>query len=247
MAGDRVVIGAISRHVERCLGRIAFVFRDIVSDDLPVDVLYVPASMDLPFEMLVTSGMSALPMTTPKGVHVARFAEGVALLPPGWPLVGAASEPERHHWPVRMIRSLARFPHEAETWFGCGHSICDSGHSPAPYVPGTLQNSVLFLHSLSLPPHFGLLKRPARREVTFLVAIPLYAEELEIKLRDGTGALVSLLRRHGITDVIDPERPNVAPPAVLERPSRTRHGGARPYRPGSARPDRSRRSPRLLD
>jgi hypothetical protein len=247
VAGDRVVIGAISRHVERYLGRIAFVFHDIVSDDLPIDVLYIRASEHLPFEMLVTSGMSALPMTTPKGVYVTRFAEVVALLPPGWPLMGGTSESERHQWPVRMIRDLARFPHEAETWFGCGHSICDSGSSPAPYVPGTLQNAILFLHSVSLPPHFGHLKRPARCEITFLAAIPLYSEELEIKLRDGTGVLVSLLRRHGITDVIDPGRPNVAPRAGIERASRARLGCPRPYRPGPARPNRPRRSPRLLN
>jgi hypothetical protein len=40
--------------------------------------------------------------------------------------------------------------------------------------------------------------------------MPLYQEELELKLREGTEALLEAFDAHGITDRIDPHRTNVA-------------------------------------
>lgn len=175
-----------------------------------IDVHYVASTQDRPFEVLVTSGMSERPMSTPAGCDVPRFAEVVAILPAGWPLVGTALEDERNYWPVRMIKQLARYSHEHETWLGYGHSLSDGEGPSAPFAPNTRLNAVILLPPLSLPRRFRILHGPDQREISFLAAVPLYQEELELKLREGTDALIDAFARHGITDRIDAHRTNVA-------------------------------------
>ena len=132
MSGDSALIAAISAHVQRCVGKIAFVFHELESDALHIDVHYVPASKQRPFDLLVTSGMSGLPMATPREASDRRYAELVALLHPGWLLAS-----ERHSWPVQMLVDLARYPHRNKTWLGCGHSVGDAEVPPRPFAPGT--------------------------------------------------------------------------------------------------------------
>ena len=47
------------------------------------------------------------------------------------------------------------------------------------------------------------------KDIHFYALVPLYRQEMELKLRDGLAALESLLDRHGIGDVIDLGRPSV--------------------------------------
>jgi len=47
-----------------------------------------------------------------------------------------------------------------------------------------------------------------RGSIHLLVVVPLYGEELRIKLRGGTGDLLVRFVELGITDIIDPHRPN---------------------------------------
>lgn len=66
---------AITAHVERHIGRVNKVFHEIVSDDLHIDVHHVKASLFRKFEVLVTSGMSAVAMAVPEEAEQPRFAE----------------------------------------------------------------------------------------------------------------------------------------------------------------------------
>ncbi len=92
MSGDRVqgdpaLIEAVSNHVMRWIGPITVVFHEFVSEKVHIDVRYVASTQDRPIEILVTSGMSELPMTTPNGEDVPRFAEIVPSSPrdgPSW-------------------------------------------------------------------------------------------------------------------------------------------------------------------
>jgi len=201
MSGDFALIAAISAHIERRVGKIAFVFHELESDALHIDVHYVPASRQRPFDLLVTSGMSELPMTTPEAAFECRYAELVALLRPGSVLPS-----ERHSWPVRMLTDLARYPHRNRTWLGCGHTVGDAESPPRPYAPGTGLTAVLLRHSPMLPARFITMKGPDRRQISFLAVVPLYEQELRVKLRDGTGALLARLADRGISDIIDPHR-----------------------------------------
>jgi len=207
MTGEHSLIAAISAHVERCIGKIAFVIHEIESDAVHIDVHYVPARKARSFDLLVTSGMSQRPMTTPPEASEWRHAELVALLPPGWPLHSAA-----HAWPVHMLRDLAHFPHRSKTWLGCGHTIADAEHPPRPYAPGTRLTSVFLHHSPMLPERFTSMQGPDGKKISFLTVVPLYEQELQVKLRYGTAALLARLAARGINDIIDPKRQS----AVIE-------------------------------
>ncbi len=124
-------IEAISAHIERHLGPISGVFHEIISDLVHIDVHVVPASEPFPYLRLVTSGMSDLPMTLPGGAPGSAYMELMVTLPADWPISADAFEDERNYWPVRLLKTLARLPHEYDTWLGFGHTI-PNGHPAEP-------------------------------------------------------------------------------------------------------------------
>jgi hypothetical protein len=206
--GDPELIEEIANHVMRWVGPITCVFHESVSSKVHVDLHYVASTEDRPMEVLVTSGMSERPMTGPSGEPV--FAEVVAILPAGWPLIGAAGRDKRSSWPAQLLKDLARYPHQNATWLGYGHSMSESTTMSRPYAPNTRLNSVILLPPFSLPPPFHTLEGPKHRHIHFWSAVPLYQEELELKLQEGTEALLDAFEAHGISDRIDPHRTNVA-------------------------------------
>jgi len=66
----------------------------------------------------------------------------------------------------------------------------------------------------SLPREFIHLETPDGRKITFLAVVPLYREETDYKLKAGSDALIDRLDKAGVTDIIDPQRPNVCRPGL---------------------------------
>jgi hypothetical protein len=79
--GDEQAIEAISAHIKQHIGTISGVFHEIISDKVHLDVHCVLPGADFPFHVLVTLGMSDLPMTVPAGAEGARYAQLCVLLP----------------------------------------------------------------------------------------------------------------------------------------------------------------------
>jgi len=204
-----VSIEAITDHVERHLGLSATVFHEIVSDTVHVDVLLVQPSGTQPHVRLVTSGMSDLPMQVPEGADRPRHAELMMTLPAGWKLDQADFEDERWYWPIRLLKTLARLPHKHDTWLGTGHTV-PNGDPAAPYAPGTSLCGAIVLPSVTVPEAFGTLEVSPEKTIHFFAAVPLYLEEMDLKLRDGTGALLAKLGAAGLGDLVDTRRRNVA-------------------------------------
>jgi hypothetical protein len=204
-----VCIEQISTHIERHLGTIETVFHELVSDTVHIDVHFVKPSEKFPFVRLVTSGMSDLPMTTPPEIDVPKFVELVVTLPPDWKLDQKSLEDENWYWPVRQIKYLARLPHKYQTWLGWGHTV-PNGDPAEPYAANTELNGSIVLPSITVPDAFHTLKIDEEKEITFYAVVPLYKEEMDLKLRSGTDKLLERLGKKGITDVIDPKRTNVA-------------------------------------
>jgi hypothetical protein len=207
--GDPELIEAIGLHIQHSLGRIHCVWHEIVSRHVHVDLYHVAATSRRPFEVIVTSGMSERPMQVPGEARPDAYAELVAILPRGWPLDDGSLQDERHGWPLRLIADLARHPHEHGSWLWHGHTICEPGEPAPAYAPGTALDATILLPPVSLPRRFSTLDAVGRH-IHFFAAVPLYWEELQVVLRDGMEALLGLLRRHRICDVIDPLRVNVA-------------------------------------
>ncbi|HGM7321446.1 TPA: suppressor of fused domain protein [Stenotrophomonas maltophilia] len=204
-------IEAIGAHIERHLGPVSGVFHEIISDLVHIDVHVVPATEQFPYLRLVTSGMSDLPMTVPDEVDadVPRYMELMVTLPAGWPISQDAFEDERNYWPVRLLKGLARLPHEYDTWLGFGHTI-PNGHPSEPYAPGVGFDGAIVLPPVTPPEDFAELALEDGKVISFMTIIPLYPEEMDLKLKKGAEALLDRFDAKNIQDVIEPGRVNVA-------------------------------------
>ncbi|AWH55281.1 hypothetical protein C1924_19815 [Stenotrophomonas sp. ESTM1D_MKCIP4_1] len=202
-------IEAISAHIERHLGPVSGVFHEIISDLVHIDVHVVPASEQFPYLRLVTSGMSDLPMTTPAEVEVPQYMELMVTLPADWPITQDAFEDERNYWPVRLLKTLARLPHEYDTWLGFGHTI-PNGHPAEPYAPGVGFDGAIVLPPVSAPDDFATLQLDDGITVEFMSIVPLYPEEMDLKLKKDAETLLGRFDAKNIKDVIVPGRTNVA-------------------------------------
>jgi hypothetical protein len=206
-AGDQESIEEISKHIESHVGPIRTVWHELISDLVHIDLHHVAPTKDRDFHVLVTSGMSDKPMNTPKGAEDCRFAELLILLPSSWPVDQDAFRDEADYWPIRMVKRLARMPHEYDTWLWWAHTV-DNGDPPEPFHSSTKQRSNILAPSILLPPDFGILETTSGRVIAFFAAIPLYKEEVKYKMTNGAEALFDKFDDHEITELIDPNRVN---------------------------------------
>jgi len=207
-AQGEMCLEQISEHIEAHLGPVATVFHEIVSDTVHIDVHLVAPSADFPFARLVTSGMSDLPMTLPEGVAAPRYLELVMTLPGDWRLQQEAFDDERWYWPIRLLKGLARLPHKHATWLGWGHTV-PNGDPAEPYAANTALDGAIVLPSVTVPDGFEELAVDADKTIHFLAVVPLYPEEMALKLHEGSDALLDRFAAHEISDIVDPQRRNV--------------------------------------
>lgn len=63
---------------------------------------------------------------------------------------------------------------------------------------------------MTVPDKFHTLRIDDDKEITFYAVVPLFDEEMNLKLRLGSDELLDRLGKKGITDVISLNRTNVA-------------------------------------
>ena len=206
--GDGDLIDAVVGHFERHMAGVDIVFHEIASPYVHVDVHRIPAAAGRDYQVLFTTGMAERPMAAPENAVELRFAELMVGLPASWPVTQESFGDERLYWPVRWLKRLARFPHEYTTWLGWGHTV-PNGDPPEPFAPNTGFCGILLLSPLSLPSDAWHVPVDEDRDVQLYTLTPLYAEEMDFKLRYGTDALVERFEKAGVTDVVDIQRPNV--------------------------------------
>ena len=199
-------IEEISNHIEKHVGDIHMVFHEIVSDQVHIDVHWVKPSEQRPFHTLVTSGMSDKPMQTPDDVDGFAHAELSICLPKTWRISEENFKEEENYWPVRWLKLLARFPHEYNTWLSYGHTI-PNGDPAAPFVNTTELNTMVLLPSIVLGEDFHSLELKSKT-INFYSIVPLYAEEVSLKMKKGVDALFDGFDKLGVTDILDLDRPN---------------------------------------
>ncbi len=202
-------IDEISNHIKQHIGGIGIVFHEILSDTVHIDVHHVKPTKDKPFHTLITSGMSDLPMQLPDNVEAIGFMELMITLPEYWQVYEEAFKDEGWYWPVRQLKFLARFPHKYDTWLGWGHTL-PNGDPAEKFAENTLLNGVIILPSMHVPKEFYTLTINKDKTIEFLSVVPLYEEEMNLKLHKGTDALLDRLNKYGISDIVNIDRKNVA-------------------------------------
>jgi hypothetical protein len=198
----------IEDHVSRNVGRFD-VLHEIIPLDLHIDVLLVKPTRKLDRCSLVTMGMCERAMTVPQGEADPKFAELMMCLPSSWKFTDEAQQEERYSWPLFWLQTLARFPHQANTFLAPGHTI-PNGDPPEPIGPDTEMRCILIREPVATPEAFRTLKLK-KKTIHFYALVPLYREEMEYKIARGYEALTKLLDEHHVTELLDPKRPSVCP------------------------------------
>jgi suppressor of fused protein SUFU len=206
--GDPGTIEAVEAHVERYIGPIDWVWHEVISDRVHLDVHVVEPTPKRPFVTLVTTGMSDRPMVVPPDSGLPEYAELLICLPSDWPRSQHDLSDERNYWPIRWLKTLARLPHDYDTWLGPGHTV-PNGDPAEPFADGVGFSAMLVTWPLLVEREAIELETKQGRRVALYSLLPLYADELELKLAQGTNALYDGFDRIGVTELVDPARPSV--------------------------------------
>jgi hypothetical protein len=198
----------ITSHVEANLGKIRTEFQEKWGDQSFPDLLFVRASLERPYHIFVTCGVSDRPMNVPDEMAEYSRTELVIALPQSWPLGIRSIKKEENNWPMRWLKRVGRLPHDQKTWIGKGHTI--SNGDPWKPIAETNFTGGLVLSPFGLPPKFFQLQTQQGENIMFYYLFPLYQEEIELKLRKGAAALEKLFHKDNIDFVLDTARKNVA-------------------------------------
>jgi suppressor of fused protein SUFU len=192
----------IEEHVASRLGAIETVFHELVSPYVHLDVLIVEATEERPFHWLVTSGMSSRPM--PAGEDEPDRLELLIALPADWPLDRESWQDDRYYWPVEMLKTLARMPHEYGFALGPWHTV-PNGDPAEPYGPGTKLCGAMIVPPRLTPDEFDLLETPDG-PVQFCAIWFLHRDEMEAKLKRGSGEIARALWDADVSEIVEPDR-----------------------------------------
>ena len=200
----------IAAHVRRHVAPYELALAPQSKDDPPLDVLIVPPSKARPFKLLVTAGMSNLPMRPPPGSGIdLAWAELAICLPPDWRLTRRALQSDRLFWPVKLLIEIVRYSHVARTWIWFHQTY---GYGPPHALgEGVRFESVFFGSTVLLPEEFLRLDVGGGKQIHFLSLYPLYPEEFEHCSKNGAHSLIDRLEANGVTDLVDPRRASVCP------------------------------------
>jgi hypothetical protein len=205
---------ALSAHIEKHLGKSVAVFREANALDIKVDIHLIAPCDRYAGYTLVTSGAGAFRMDIPDDYEHpinSRRAEYIIRLPETWEFSDEFNdkdmetlEPDENlYWPLRWLRILARMPIMQGVWLGWGHTVpCGS-----PFADNTDLCCVL----VEMPYVFGIdvfkIDIGAEEPVHFYQLIPLYREEMEYKIENGTHELMELFD-DDFSDIVDIKRKN---------------------------------------
>jgi len=183
------------------------VFDEIESEIIHRDIYFIKASKDRPYHILLSCGMSALPMKIPGDVQSSDLAEVMILLPEEWNLEYESFSDERNYWPIRIMKELMMLPHANETWLGYGHTF---GHEDDDELANGIGFvSVMLVYSMELSEEFTTIKLDNDKHIDIFTLIPLYKEELQFKKENSSSDLLEKFDQYSIKEIVKVGRKNV--------------------------------------
>ena len=178
-------IQCVENHIDTYFGHFENVLHEIVSPDLHIDLAIIPPNEQKDYYTVVTMGMGAFKMNVPENKNDNRM-ELVMYFPKDWNLNSAN---EHDYWPIRELKTLARFPLMNDTWLSAGHTITNGN----PFSEYTGYNGFIIANVAAVPPDAYQCTLPNGEDVWFYQAIPLYEEELMYKIDNSAGDLIEKL------------------------------------------------------
>lgn len=197
---------AIEDHLDRFFGdeEGIQVFDEKVSPDFHLDVYWIQANRKRKFHILLTSGVSSIPMNVPASSLNSRI-ELFMLLPDDWPFDMEQLQQEKNYWPIGLLKDMGRYPHAHGTWLGSGHTVPEG---QGKTIADTRFAATLLMKSKTLSSDFQRVPFGGS-VIDLLMLFPLYGEEYEFKRAAGIHGLASELDAKNVSDIIDVTRANV--------------------------------------
>lgn len=193
----------LQQHLDTYLGSEGKIFHEIVSETVHLDLSVHSPTEERPFFTIATMGVSDAGLNVPEGAEEFRHIELLCYLPVGWDVDFAnVTDSDESWWPGRLLKQLGRFAHEYRTFFAPGHTI----PSPiGPYTAGSVLETALLVPPFLDVEEFHQFEARGK-SCRFLAVWPITAAECQLKLERGTGDLLDMLEKAGVTPVIDPWR-----------------------------------------
>ncbi|MBA7664977.1 hypothetical protein ES703_73043 [subsurface metagenome] len=197
----------IKKHIELHIGKIEKTLNDNEIATIPLKLHVIPPDNQRKYGVLITSGMSAYPMMAPSMTEPI-FVEMVMLLSPDWPLPLKSVERDDFYWPIEYLFKMPKYVHGNKQWFSIGHTY-GNGDPPKPFAKNTDLCGFLFQFPFKeLPPTFCELKI-GHKPVYFLQIMPIYREEMEYIIQNGTEEFNTQLLEQKIPEYLELQRVNV--------------------------------------
>lgn len=195
----------IEDHIAKHIAPVSWVWGEIASSLIHLDVLIIEPSKERPCYTLVTSGMSQKPMTPPRPeVAKAKYSELVLHLPPDWPMHDPELRKSENFWPIELIKHVARFPHVFETWLWWTQTV----HNEKPYHPSVPFAGVMLIQDTPYDQDFLVMETDREEPTVFHSLVLLHQAELDYYIQHGYLAVMDALTKQGHEFVIDPDRPS---------------------------------------
>lgn len=188
----------------------SFVFHEIASLDIHLDVYVWPPTPERPVWTLVTSGMSDRAMKMPE--HLAEYsrAELMLTLPGDWPIdqIKTLGEETKYSWPILVLKNLARLPFAIDGYLSWG-TTTQANRELTDTYPFSDFNGVLISHPLVADPEEFYQLTVGNDSVVFWGVYFIYTDELAYSFEHGGGALADLLDEANIHHSLIPRRASV--------------------------------------
>ena len=157
-----------------------------------VDIYVFPPAGKRDFVVLLTGGMSDLPMAVPEGSTAQAHIELI---------MGMG---EHAHWATNLLKLVAEYPFEQRTFYDARHTVPFGGE----LGDGSSLSAFLFVRPRFLPERLGQFEFEGRR-IGFLQVVPITTTEHEFAVAQGSDNLEALLERQGHLITRDPNRQSV--------------------------------------
>lgn len=205
----------IEAHLAEYFDEPSLIHHERKSSKVHVDVAIVPPSPTFDHYLLVTAGLSALPMSLPHD-HPDRFewerAELCIALPSWWQMDPTSLHDEEWWWPFRFLRFWARQPHVVPgQWIGPWHSF-GNGEPPEPYTKESTLVGAVILPAVFFGKAFeGFATIAGEPTIHLLQVVPVTETELAFarssSIRELAKRLASALPPP--LGISDPMRPSI--------------------------------------
>lgn len=197
---------ALETRVSEVFGSEYQVFHELISMTIHLDILAIASVPDrMPFQLLMTSGMSSRAMTLPPGRSDPLYAELMLALPPDWPLDSVSLDQERWYWPIRWLKFLARLPHDYLTYLVPGHTV-PTDDPPEPVAPGLDFTGFLIGESRFFSAAFTRVPvKGYKHQLHLLSVYPVTTAEMDFKLERGMQTFVETIWNK-MSEVVDVRR-----------------------------------------